>query len=279
MTSLAMQNSPIVIKIGGTALEDRNSAPLVWSAVAKLHSDHPGGVVLLHGGGKAVDRHLDRLGFTTERREGIRITPNDQIEEITAVLAGKINKSIVQQLNTLGIRAVGLCLGDGAMLRTVKSSKYSFDPGRVGEVIADQSGKAELLSLLLKSRFLPVLSSIGMDELGFLNLNADDAAAGVAAALGAKALVLLTDVPGIFDETKTPAREMDTDRIEALIASGHIAGGMIVKARAAAATAISTGVPVVILSGNDPSAIGDWASGKPVGTRILSTPSKVGSAS
>jgi acetylglutamate kinase len=273
-----MHSSPIVIKIGGTALEDRSSAPMVWTAVAKLHTQHPGGVVLLHGGGKAVDRHLDRLGFTTERRDGIRITPSEQIEEITAVLAGKINKSIVQQLNTLGINAVGLCLGDGAMLKTVKSTKYAFDPGRVGEVIADPSRKSELLPLLLTAGFLPVLSSIGMDELGFLNLNADDAAAGIAASLGAKALVLLTDVPGIFDETKTVAREMDSDRIESLVASGHIVGGMIVKARAAAATAISTGVPVVILSGNDPSAIGDWASGKPVGTRILSTPPKVGSA-
>jgi acetylglutamate kinase len=266
-----LPHPPLVIKIGGVALEDQTTAPRVWEAIAQLHRTRAGGVVLVHGGGKAVDRHLERLGFTTERRDGIRITPADQVEEIAAVLAGRVNKSVVGQLGSFGIKAVGLCLGDGRAFRTVKTKRYTFDAGRVGDVSSPIGDDGELLRVLLASHYLPVLSSIGIDDVGFLNVNADDAAAAVARTLGAKALVLLTDVPGILDGKKELVREITPLEIEVMIQSGHISGGMIVKARAAAATAAQTGVPVLILSGNDPSALGDWAAGRAVGTRIVAT--------
>src|SRR5262245_39511718 len=88
MLRAGMGNRPIILKVGGTTLEDQSSAPALWRAIADLSRTHNGGTLLVHGGGKAVDRHLERLGFSTERREGIRITPSDQVEEITAVLAG-----------------------------------------------------------------------------------------------------------------------------------------------------------------------------------------------
>lgn len=264
-----MTRGPIVIKIGGTTLEDRRSAPALWHSIAALGKSHAGGVVLVHGGGKAVDRHLDRLGFTTERREGIRITPADQLDEITGVLAGRINKSVVGSLNAAGAKAVGLCLGDGAAVPTRKADRYSFDPGRVGEVTPGEYEARNLLHVLLAEGFLPVLSSIGIDEHGeFLNVNADDAAAGVAATLKAEALVLFTDVPGILDGQKRLVPEVNGQRVEQMISSGEITGGMIPKARAAVQTARSIGAPVVILSGNDPAVLGEWAAGKTVGTRI-----------
>lgn len=263
-------SGPIVIKVGGTTLEDRGAAGAIWSAIAQLSRTHPAGVVLVHGGGKAVDRHLDRLGFTTERREGIRVTPADQLDEITGVLAGRINKSLVGQIGAAGGRAVGLCLGDGGAVPTAKTTKFSFDPGRVGEV---QDGRAEpgnLLRVLLSAGFVPVLSSIGIDAAGgFLNVNADDAAAGVAGMLGAAALILMTDVPGILDGKKQVVREATAAKIEGMIASGEITGGMIPKVRAACEVAERTGVPVVIVSGNDPSSLPDYFSGKPCGTRII----------
>jgi len=261
---------PIVIKVGGTAVEDERTAPPLWDAVAGFHRSHPSGVVLVHGGGKAVDRHLERLGIVSERREGIRITPPEHMDEIAAILAGVVNTKIVAALNTRAVAAVGLRLGDGGALPTERATGYSFDPGCVGRVRADATDGCGLLELLLSNRYLPVLSSIGMDAEGrLLNVNADDAAAGVAGRLRASALVLLTDVPGVLDGSKRVVPELTLRGVEGLIRDGTITGGMIVKARAAAAAAGRSGVPVVILSGNDASALSSWAGGSPRGTRIL----------
>ena len=259
---------PLIIKIGGTALENEATAPSVWQAISQIHAARAGGVVLVHGGGKAVDRHLERLGMTSERREGIRITPPEQVDEIAAVLAGKVNKSIVGELAKYQTRAVGLCLGDGMSVKTIKTKRYTFDAGRVGEVVPAHGYDCALLRVLLSHHFLPVMSSIGLDDRGFLNVNADDAAAALARELKAAALILLTDVPGILDPNKLVVREITPLEIETMITAGHISGGMIVKARAAAETATVTGVPVVILSGNSPTALADWAAGRSVGTRI-----------
>jgi acetylglutamate kinase len=261
---------PVVIKVGGAAAEDEHSAPALWDTVAALHGSDSGGVVLVHGGGKAVDRHLERLGIVSQRREGIRLTPPEHMDQIAAILAGVVNTRIVAALNVRGVRAVGLRLGDGRAIPAVKTTRYAFDPGCVGEVVTDGTHEPGLLELLLANRYLPVLSSIGMDDRGgLLNVNADDAAAGVARRLGARALVLLTDVPGVMDGSRRPLPEITPAGIEALIESGAITGGMIVKVRAAADAARRIGAPVVILSGNDPSSLAEWASGRPVGTRVL----------
>lgn len=262
---------PVVIKVGGTTVEDRGTAGVLWNAIAELHRKRAAagnaGVVVVHGGGKAVDRHLERLGMTSERREGIRITPPEQLDEIVAVLAGRINKGIVGEFHVRGMRAVGLCLGDGDAVPTAKTRRYLFDPGRVGEVVESESAaERSLLAVLLREGFLPVLSSIGIDREGFLNVNADDAAAGVARVIGASALVLMTDVPGILDGGKKLVPEIDEAGIERMIAGGEISGGMIVKARAAVETASRIGAPVVILSGAGADA---WCRGDVAGTRVL----------
>jgi len=262
-------SGPIVIKIGGTTLEEQSSQPTLWSGLVQLSSRHPGGVVLLHGGGKVVDKHLSQLGFTTERKEGIRITPKDQVQQITAILAGMINKSLVTSINQAGGKGVGLCLGDGGLegIITSKATHYSFDPGMVGEVTG--AGNAGLLRLLLREGYFPVVSSIGISTLdGFLNVNADDAAAGVAMCLKAHALVLLTDVPGVLDGQKQVIPTLNQEEIDGLIASGVISGGMVPKVRAALGASKRSGAPVHILSGNDPASLLGWARGERVGTRI-----------
>jgi acetylglutamate kinase len=268
MTHSPPSPGPLIIKIGGTTLEEQSATPDLWRALVSLAAKHEGGVVLLHGGGRSVDRHLARLGFATERREGIRITPPDQISEIVSVLAGAVNKALVATINSAGGEAVGLCLGDGGCVPTARTTRFSFDPGLVGDV--EPRGEARLLRVLLREKFLPVVSSIGIDRQGrFLNVNADDAAAGIAALLQASALVLLTDVPGILGPDGNVLSEVRPEDIDELIESGTIRGGMIPKARAAAQAARQSGAPVVILSGNDPDAFTRFLLGERVGSRIV----------
>lgn len=254
--SVPRRTGPIVVKVGGAPLEDAAVAPALLEAIADLHLEHDAGIALVHGGGRAVDRQLERLGMVTERREGIRITPPDQLDQIVGVLAGTMNKRLVGELLRLNIGAVGLCLGDADAVPTRKAAGFSFDPGRVGEPIPQEPGRGvdrlNLLCTLLRERFLPVISSIGIDFQGqFLNVNADDAAAGVAQIVGAAALVLMTDVPGVLDAEKRVISELDRTRIDALIASGVISGGMVPKVRAAADVAVRSGTPVVIMSASE----------------------------
>lgn len=263
--------SPLIIKIGGVALEQQRAASSLWIAIANLHSSVPGGVVLVHGGGKAVDALLANLGMTTQRQEGIRITPPEQMDVIAGVLAGTLNKTLVGAINAAspakGPRAVGLCLGDGCAMRTTKTTRYSFDPGSVGEV--DVASDGQLLKTLLANNFLPVLSSVGISPQGtLLNVNADDAAAGVARVLRARGLVLMTDVAGVKDASGTIVPRLDAKTIDGMIATGEISGGMIPKVNAALETSRDIGAPVTILSGTETKQFEHWAHGAATGTAV-----------
>ncbi len=243
---------PIVVKLGGALLDRPESSPALFAAIARLHRARPGGVIIVHGGGAAVDRHLAALGMTSERREGIRITPPEQMEVIAGVLAGAMNTRLVGVLRAAGLPAVGLSLG-AAEIECRKTSAFSFDPGRVGEVVG---GRGRLLSVLLDEGFVPVLSSIGLDAEGaMLNVNADEAAAGVARVIAAAELVLLTDVAGVLGADGVLLPRLDGAAIEHGIAAGWISGGMIAKVRGAAAAARSAATPVRIASWSDPAPI------------------------
>lgn len=268
----SLMSFPLIIKIGGVALEQQRTAAALWLAIAKLHVTVPGGVVLVHGGGKAVDALLAKLNMPTQRQEGIRITPPEQMDVIAGVLAGTLNKTLVGAINaaastTLAARAVGLCMGDGCAMRTTKTTRYSFDPGSVGEVDVKSDGK--LLKTLLANNFLPVLSSVGISPEGnLLNVNADDAAAGIARVLRARGLVLMTDVPGVKDASGNLVPKLDSKAIDRMIATGEVSGGMIPKVKAALETSRDINAPVTILSGNDVQAFMDWTLGKSVGTAV-----------
>lgn len=278
---------PFVLKIGGTTLEAQSSQRALWDALLGLHAKlvrAGSGVIVVHGGGKAVDVLLAKLAMPTQREQGIRITPPEQMETIAAVLAGSVNKRLVGMMNAashaMGLAgpAVGLCLGDGDAFPTRRAT-YSFDAGRVGEVIDEGAAGASvktasvvgppLMRALLASGFLPVLSSIGIDaEGGLLNVNADDAAAGIAKAVGASTLALLTDVPGVKGADGAIIQQLTHASAEAAIAAGTITGGMIPKVRSALATAKATGAPVVVLSA-EPAQVAELLQGKPAGTRFV----------
>jgi acetylglutamate kinase len=258
---------PIVVKLGGAALDDPAVGTPVLSALADLHRSAPQGIVLVHGGGSAVDRQLARLGLTTEKRHGIRITPPDHLEQVVAMLAGSVNTNLVGGLASHGALAVGLCLGSGGLTTATKVAGEGFDPGRVGTI---QGGDPTVLRLLLNAGYLPVLSSIALDREGVpLNVNADDAAVAIAGLVHASALLLLTDVPGVLDAQKRLIPQLDSAAIESLITSGIVTGGMIPKIRAAAQAADATRIPAVIASWNRPAELAALARGGAVGTRIV----------
>jgi acetylglutamate kinase len=258
-------SGPLVIKIGGAGVDRPQEAGALWRAIAEAHRILEGQLVLVHGGGRAVDQHLERLNFRTERLAGLRVTPPEQMDEIAGVLAGRVNKALVGTIQAAGRAAVGLCLGDGLAFRSVPHAVAAL--GRVGEV---SGGDGKLLQSLMSEGYLPVLCSIGLDDRGgFLNVNADDAAAGVARVLNARALVLLTDVEGIRDAAGERISTIDEAGIESLIESGVISGGMIPKARAAASGAARAGSPAYIASFNQPDAVVRLARGEPVGTQVL----------
>jgi len=264
------RTGPLLIKLGGAAIDQADQHPELFRALCEVHramSEDGEGVVVIHGGGKAVDRRLERLGLVSERRDGIRITPPEHIDEVVAGLAGSVNKQVVGEIQRCGVPAVGLCLGDGFTAKSFKATGYKFDPGRVGEI---RGGNPRLIHLLLSAGFMPVLCSIGLDEHGEpLNINADEAAAGLACLLECRGLVLLTDVAGVLDADGKLIGDMTPDEVERRIASGEIRGGMIPKVRGAVQAAQASRAPVIITSWNDPAAILRLGDGESVGTRIL----------
>jgi acetylglutamate kinase len=274
MSQGMVHRRPVIIKIGGVTLESHAESSALWSSVIAMHRSRlaagKGGVVIVHGGGKAVDRMLARLGIVSERREGIRITTAEQIEVVMAVLGGTINKGLAGTISAAcgvgGGSAVGLCLSDGGTCELAKTTRFSFDPGFVGDVVGGNDG---LVKSLMSGGWLPVFSSIGMDRSGrALNVNADDAAAGLAKILAAESLVLLTDVPGVKDAGGRVVPTLDGVKIDAMIASGEIGGGMIPKVRAALDVSRESGADVFIMSGDDPANLERWARGEALGTRI-----------
>ena len=266
-SSSTSKRGPLVIKLGGAAAEAREELDDLYEAIVHLHRTVPPGVVLVHGGGAAVDQHLKRLGLVSVRHNGIRITPADQIEEIVGVLAGRVNKRLVGRLQRHGAEAVGLCLGDGLVAQISRVTCLPIDAGRVGQV---DGGNPRLITTLLNGGFLPVLASIGFDEDGQpLNVNADAAAAGLSRLLNASGLVFLTDTPGVLDQHGTTISTLCPRDIEAKIQSGDIRDGMIAKVRSAALASTTAAIPVTISSWHEPDALRNLTRGDLVGTRIL----------
>lgn len=271
-----------MVKVGGAAIEKPEQSAAIWRALTELQArevTRGSGVVLVHGGGALVDAMIAKLGMTTQRVNGLRVTPPEQIGVITGVLAGTVNKTVVGMLSACGARAVGLSLSDGGTAVGVKHAPDGVDLGRVGVV---KGGDPTLLRTLIAGGFMPVLSSIALDvEGGALNVNADDAASAIGGLIGARRVVLLTDVAGVLDENKRLVRSLTVAQLESLIETGVITGGMIPKVRAAACAAEASGVPTLIASWGDPATLVDLgdddARGTLVtaGTRARTTPAGV----
>lgn len=271
-----MTHAPLVVKIGGRALDEAHQRPALWDALALIARELP--LVLVHGGGGAVDARLARLGLVSERRAGLRVTPDEHIDLVVSVLRGEVNTRLVGLLAARGTRPIGLSLADAGATRCALHRPDGIDLGRVGVIELSGGDAGGFWVDCLASGLTPVLCSIGLDDGGRpLNINADDGALAVASILHARALVLLTDVPGILDAQRRLIPEIDPAGVESLITSGVISGGMIPKARAAAAGAQRSGVPAIIASWDRPELLPALARGENAGTRVVPrrTPARI----
>lgn len=226
-----------VVKFGGSLLSDEGARGGFLKDAAVLARKVP--LVLVHGGGPEINAALEQMGVQSAWVNGRRVTDDAAMRVVEMVLSGQVNKRLVGELSLLKVKAVGLSGRDGGLL----AASPVPDLGRVG---APAKADAAVLKAVLAARMTPVVSSVASDgKGGALNVNADEAAASLAAALKADRLVYLTDVAGVLDaEKKTiPVIRVKKD-LEKLIASGVITGGMIPKTRSCAA-AIQKGVKEV----------------------------------
>ncbi len=219
----------VVIKYGGAALvnEDIKTTLIKDIALMKYVGFKP---VVVHGGGKDINKALEAVGIEPKFKDGLRVTDEPTMEIVQQVLAGKINKNITTELCMHGINAVGICGKDAGFMQVKKAMPNGMDIGLVGEVT---EVKTDLINTLIDNDFVPVISSIGVDENGTsYNVNADYAAVAVAGALKAEKLVFVTDVAGIMRDVNDPDSVISvikTDEVNKLIEDGTISGGMLPK--------------------------------------------------
>ena len=213
----------IVVKYGGNAMINPELKEAVMNDIVLMQLVGVN-VVLVHGGGPAINEMLKKVGVESHFANGLRVTDDATMEIVQQVLAGKVNKDLVAKLRG---RGVGLCGMDGQMLRCTE-----LDPqlGHVGEIVHVD---ATLISSLLDGGFIPVIATVGMDDLGqAYNVNADTAAAQIAIALKAEKLVSMTDIAGLLrdkDDENTLIPVVNVSDVPKLKRDGIISGGMIPK--------------------------------------------------
>ena len=242
----------VVVKYGGNAMINDQLKQQVMEDIVLLWLIGVR-VVLVHGGGPEINHLMDRLGKKPEFVDGLRVTDQETMDIVQMVLAGKINKTLVNLLEMKGGKAVGLSGMDGRLLQcTVKDPRLGF----VGEI---QKVHINPVTDLLNNGYIPVVSTVGCDKSGnAYNINGDTAAAYIAGALGAKTLIMMTDIAGVLQDRNDPSTlipEIALDQLPALYESGTISGGMIPKVECCA-TALNRGVQsVVIMDGRVPHSI------------------------
>src|SRR5919198_3815703 len=218
----------VVVKVGGAAMSDPRLSDRFAEDIALLRMV---GVkpIVVHGGGPQISALAERLGLTTEFRDGHRVTNAETLEVAKMVLVGKLNKDIVVHVNRAGVPALGLCGDDGDLLVAEKrSGAGGEDIGFVGDIT---TVNCQLLEQLMQTA-VPVIASVATDGMGqSYNVNADLAAAAVAGAVDATKLVLLTDVPGVIQDGQLVS-ELTVDDAEAFVAENRVSGGMIPKLEA-----------------------------------------------
>ena len=251
----------VVVKLGGTTLADQRQVLAEVAAVARRRP-----VVLVHGGGKRISEWLERLGIPSRFEGGLRITDPAALEVAAAVLRGVVNSELVAALRDVGCDAVGLSGVDGGLL----IGQRLPDVGLVATVVGV---RRDLLDSLLVAGQVPVVAPLARDEEGVVcNVNADDAAAGIAAGIGARQLILLTDVDGVRDAEGHKLDSISAAQAEALIADGTIAGGMVPKVRAALAALAWDGTEAVIADSSAPNALARALDDPTFGTRVSARP-------
>jgi acetylglutamate kinase len=242
----------MVIKYGGNAMVDEHLKKLVMEDVVMLNSLGMK-VVLVHGGGPEISKGLKAIGKESKFINGLRVTDAETIDVVTEVLAGKLNKNLVKQLNLAGGHAVGL---SGLDDNLIEAEPISKDLGYVGQIV---NVNTDIILDTLDMGYIPVISTIGYDKDGNVyNINADTAAARIAGALEAEKFIAMTDIKGVLSDKNDPDSLMKTinvSELKQLEKAGIIDGGMIPKVQCCV-EAIRRGVKnVVIIDGRVPHSI------------------------
>ena len=250
----------LVVKLGGTTIADQQQ---VLEEVATVSRRRP--VVLVHGGGKRISEWLERLGMKVRFEGGLRVTDAASLEVAAAVLRGVVNSELVAGLRGLGVDAVGLSGVDGGLLIAERI------PG-MGLVAHVTGLRRDLLDAVLVTGQVPVVAPLARDEEGIVcNVNADDVAAGIAGGLGARQLILLTDVDGVRAADGGKLDTLTAGEAEALIDSGVIAGGMVPKVQAALTALAWDGTEAIIADGGAEHALRRAIDDPSFGTRITAS--------
>lgn len=243
-----MAGKTFVIKYGGSAMEDPE---LCRQVVADIEMLKLLGIriVLVHGGGKAINAHVRALGLPVSFKGGLRVTDDATMEAVREVLVGKVNQDLVWALNEYGHNAVGISGADG---KTLKAEQIDPELGRVGRI---REVDPSLIETILEDGYIPVVATVGCAADGFYNINADVAAGKIAEAMGADKLIYLTDVDGLLadvNDDESLIQTLTRDETHELLESGRLDGGMLPKVRSIA-EALDGGVSeVVILNGTYP---------------------------
>ena len=246
----------IVIKYGGHAMGNEGAARSFARDIVLLEQTAINPVVV-HGGGPQIEAMLKKAGVQSQFAGGLRITDAPTLEIVEMVLAGSINKQIVGYINAAGGKAIGLCGKDGNMVLARKATRKVIDPNSNIEKVVDLGFVGEpdkvdttVLDTVLGRELIPVLAPVAASaDGGSYNVNADTFAGAIAGALKAKRFLLLTDVPGVLDKSKSLIKQLSVADARRLIADGTISGGMIPKVETCI-EAIQGGVEgVVILNG------------------------------
>ena len=259
----------IVVKYGGSAMVDEDLKRRVIEDVTllKLVGFKP---IIVHGGGKEISGMVKRLGMEPKFINGLRVT-DEETMDVAEMVLNKVNKSLVQLVQSLGVKAIGISGKDGGLLKVEKKYSNGEDIGFVGEIT---EVNPDIIFDMLKKDYLPIICPIGMDEsFQTYNINADDAACAIAKAMGAEKLAFLTDIEGVYKDPHDPETlisELTVTEALGLMDDGFIGGGMLPKLHNCI-DAIENGVSRVhILDGRIPHCLLlEIFTNKGIGTAIL----------
>jgi acetylglutamate kinase len=268
-------NKKVVVKYGGSAMLDKSLEESVIKDVAllKLVGMKP---IIVHGGGKEISKWINKVGKETKFVEGLRVT-DEETMEIAEMVLNKVNKNLVQMIQQLGVKAVGISGKDGGTLKVEKKYANGQDIGFVGNVTEVDSN---LIDTLLDNDFIPVIAPIGLGEdFQSYNINADDAACAVATAIQAEKLAFLTDIEGVCtnpEDKSTLISVLTLKKAEELIGDGFIGGGMLPKIKNCI-DAVNSGVSRVhILDGRrDHCLLLEFFTKRGIGTAIIDDEKKL----
>ncbi|MFL2119624.1 acetylglutamate kinase [Marinilactibacillus psychrotolerans] len=255
----------VVIKYGGSAMQNESLKKAVLSD-AMLLAKVGINVVIVHGGGPDINHWLNKANVESSFVNGLRKTDTDTMEIAQMVLAGKINKDLTRMIHSLGGKAMGISGVDGGLV-TAKLR----DPENMGAVGEVTKVNTQVIEDLVENGYIPVIACIGTDENGEIcNINGDEMASGIAKALGADNLVLMSDIPGVLEDatdSTTLIKQIELKEVNHLYEKNIISGGMIPKVQCCTDAVKHSVRQAVILDGRIPhSLIVEFLTDKGIGT-------------